>query len=178
MSMTDYHDAPATKMLDIHCAICGEDLLDSKSVEYGMGPSCRSKHGFMGKNAPNVSEEARKEGNRIVYSIACGLPGEHLMAAITRLREIGFDTLANVLIDRKVAVMVEDHGDWLHVRTPYKEETLTAWRNIPGRKYNREEKINQVPNYPNGRLALWNLLKQYYAGEYMQSSRGLTVIPR
>ncbi len=82
----DYHDAPATKLMKVTCAICGEALLDAKSVEYGMGPHCRSKHGFLGKNAPQVSEEDRKKANRLVYSIASGLTGVWLIDAIRAAR--------------------------------------------------------------------------------------------
>ncbi len=175
--MSDYHDAPATKMLDIQCAVCGEELLDSKSVEFGMGPGCRSKHGFMGKHAPKVTDEMRKKANRIVYSIACGLPQEHLEAAIKELRDIGFTVLADVLVDRKVAVHVEDHGDYLHVRAPFLETALNDWRRIPGRKFSYEDKVNLVPNYPQGRKALWALLRKHFAGQMMKSSQGMTVIP-
>lgn len=41
-----YENAPATRMLAIYCACCRKPLVDAKSVETGMGPVCRGKHGF------------------------------------------------------------------------------------------------------------------------------------
>lgn len=50
-----YEAAPATRMLATHCAACARPLVDAKSVETGMGPDCRKRHGF---NLA-VSEDAR-----------------------------------------------------------------------------------------------------------------------
>lgn len=44
--MTTYENAPATLMLATHCCVCGRPLLDSDSVEMGIGPTCRGKTGF------------------------------------------------------------------------------------------------------------------------------------
>lgn len=169
-----YENAPATKMLATHCAICNRPLLDAMSVEIGMGPECRKKNGY---KSANVTEEGRVEGNRIIHSIACGLPGEHFIGALKRLRDLGFDELVGALTLAKVEVQIEDHGDFLHVVTPYKEEALSAWRTIPGRKYDRETKCNKVPNYGASRAALWVLLRRFYGASIMQSSHGLTVVP-
>lgn len=40
-----YENAPATKMLATHCCACNRPLVDAKSVEYGIGPECRKRHG-------------------------------------------------------------------------------------------------------------------------------------
>jgi Family of unknown function (DUF6011) len=175
----DYHDAPATKMLQITCAICGEDLLDAKSVEYGMGPTCRSKHGFMGKNAPQVSDQDRKKANRIIHSIASGLPGEHLGAAIKELREMGFTLLAATLEDRKCAVRVEGHDiTTLAVRFPFNMSVVDAIKaRVPGRRWNKEEKAWLVPATTQARTALWEILKSHFAGEMMMTESGVKQIP-
>jgi hypothetical protein len=175
-----YEDAPATKMIATNCAICRRPLVDSLSVETGMGPDCRSKHGFSGKRAPNVNDDDRKKANRIVYSIALGLPQEHLAAAIADLRTMGFDTLANVLEDRNVAVHIEGH-DIAHiiVRAEFNEQANadSAWRTIPGRRFDWELKANIIPATDASRRALWNLLRKYYPGQLMKSEKGLTAIP-
>lgn len=44
--MSDYENAPATKMLASHCACCARPLVDAVSVETGVGPDCRKTHGF------------------------------------------------------------------------------------------------------------------------------------
>jgi hypothetical protein len=41
-----YETAPATVMLASSCACCAKALVDSVSVETGVGPDCRKKHGF------------------------------------------------------------------------------------------------------------------------------------
>jgi hypothetical protein len=41
-----YENAPATKLLATHCACCARPLVDALSVELGIGPDCRKKHGF------------------------------------------------------------------------------------------------------------------------------------
>lgn len=178
--MTDYHDAPATKMLKINCAVCGEDLLDAKSVEYGMGPSCRSRHGFMGKNAPQVSDEDRKKANRIVMSIAMGLDAQTLSGAIAELREMGFSLLASVIEDRKVSVHIEGNDIATYrVRTPWNQAAYeaNAWRHVPGSRWDKETKSRIVPCTAEARKALWELLRQYYGGELMKSEKGLVQIP-
>lgn len=42
----NYENAPATKLLATHCACCARPLVDSVSVEAGMGPTCRKVHGY------------------------------------------------------------------------------------------------------------------------------------
>lgn len=171
-----YENAPATAMLATHCACCGRPLLDAMSVEYGMGPYCRAKHGFMGKNAPQVDENGRIKANRIVHQIAVGLDAATLAGAINELRELGFSLLASVLEDRAVMVHVDARdADTYEVRTPYNEECLGAWRAIPGRRFDRESKANLVP--VGSKPALWALLRRYYGGQLMKGPKGLAQIP-
>jgi len=33
-------------MLATHCAVCSRPLVDAASVEAGMGPDCRDRHGY------------------------------------------------------------------------------------------------------------------------------------
>lgn len=61
-----YEAAPATKMLAVDCACCRKELLDAKSVELGMGPVCRKKHGF-----DKADGEANWQG--VVSALLCGL---------------------------------------------------------------------------------------------------------
>lgn len=41
-----YENAPATRMIAVYCACCSRPLVDSVSVEAGVGPECRKKHGY------------------------------------------------------------------------------------------------------------------------------------
>jgi len=49
--MTTYENAPATRLLATRCACCGRKLVDALSVQTGIGPECRTRHGY--DNAPN-----------------------------------------------------------------------------------------------------------------------------
>jgi hypothetical protein len=76
MESAGYENAPATKMIAVNCACCARPLLDARSVETGMGPICRRKHGF---------NEADGEANwPIVCSILlAGLGVDDLIAQAT-----------------------------------------------------------------------------------------------
>jgi len=41
-----YVDSAACRMVATHCACCGRELVDSISVETGVGPECRKRHGY------------------------------------------------------------------------------------------------------------------------------------
>ena len=43
--MNSYVNAPATRFIATHCACCGKPLVDADSVQAGVGPDCRAKHG-------------------------------------------------------------------------------------------------------------------------------------
>lgn len=169
-----YETAPATIMLATQCAICQRPLVDSISIETGMGPDCRSKHGFSGKNAPTVSEDDRKKANRIVYAIACGVDSATLAGSIKELRDMGFSLLAATLEDRNVTVHVDEAGDRLVVRTPYNEAVVEAMRAIPGRRWNKEEKANTFP--VSAKRAVWEMIKRFYPGQLLKGSKGIVVI--
>lgn len=169
-----YENAPATVMLATQCAVCGRPPVDAISIETGMGPDCRSKHGFMGKSAPNVTKEDRAKANRIVYGIACGVPADILAASIKDLKDLGFTLLASVLEDRNVTVHVDEAGDRLVVRTPYNEEVVGAMRAIPGRRWNKEEKANTFP--VECKRAVWEMIKRFYPGQLLKGSKGIVVI--
>ena len=51
-----YENAPATQMIASHCCVCNRPLVDSVSVELGIGPDCRKKHGYN----VEATEENRK----------------------------------------------------------------------------------------------------------------------
>lgn len=40
-----YEQSPAVDLVATNCALCGRPLLDADSVECGMGPVCRARHG-------------------------------------------------------------------------------------------------------------------------------------
>lgn len=170
-----YENAPATKMLATHCAICSRPLLDAVSVEIGMGPDCRRRHGFEGASAPAVDDDARGKANAIVHAIACGQPAEQLAASINDLRALGFAKLADVLVARKVRVSVRAFdASYYAVKTPFSGEAVEAFRHLPGRRWAKAEKVNLVAR--GSREALWTLLRRYFRGELLATDSKIVTI--
>lgn len=171
-----YENAPATKMLATHCAMCARPLVDAKSVDLGIGPDCRKKHGFN----EVVDEEARAAANRIIHAVALArengrsLEGDwDALTAATALAGLGFRKLADVLAKRAATVRIEaatgvPHtygalpGDALLVHAPYSEAANAAWRRI-GARWDKERKCRVLPNTPARKRLLWDLLKTYFA---------------
>ena len=56
-----YESAPATRMIATDCACCGRPLLDSDSVELGIGPICRKRHGYFDAIDPDFRQEANRD---------------------------------------------------------------------------------------------------------------------
>lgn len=166
MTQSGYENAPATRMLATGCAVCGRPLVDSVSVETGIGPECRRRHGY----TIEVSEQARTEANAIVYAIAAEThdTAQAFVSALARLRTLGFQTLADVITMRRgsgieIATMADKAGGVrLTVKTPYNEASTGAWRAIPGRTWDKERKCNTVP-YAR-KADVWTLLRRYYPG--------------
>jgi hypothetical protein len=185
-----YENAPATKLLATHCACCGIPLVDSVSVDVGVGPVCRKKHGFTKK----VSEEVRREANQLVYQIALAnsegqgnAPRARRMdiaRACTRLRELGFDKLAGIIEKRICPVRITVAGNALVVASPYSEEATDAFRRVPGRHWHGRgcscgrdlgaEKVNAFPLA--SRPALWAALQRAFRGQVAIGPKGPFVI--
>lgn len=70
--MSHYTDAPACRILAIRCCVCNTPLLDSVSMQFGIGPDCRKR--LRGKGQGH-SEEARVEANKIVFALALAIGG-------------------------------------------------------------------------------------------------------
>lgn len=172
-----YENAPATKMLATHCAVCARPLVDAVSVDLGIGPECRRKHGF---NDAEVSEAARAEGNAIVHRIAAlqhTIDLADLCQAVAQLRGLGFTKLAGVLCNRLATVVVTHEGGALVISAPYDADSTTGWRRVPGRRWDGERKVNTAP--VSSRVQVWNVLRTYYAGRivYCPDNGTMGVIP-
>lgn len=165
-----YENAPATHMLATHCAVCSRPLVDAASVEAGMGPDCRDRHGY---NDP-VAEAARPEANKLVHDIALGVGLPELIAALARLRALGLGRLAGIIEARRADIKVEEHGNLLHVSTPFSEDAIGAWRTVPGRRWDKALKVNVVPAAQ--KVALWALFKRCYPGTLGVGPRGLFAV--
>lgn len=156
--MNGYENAPATRMVAVWCAVCSRPLVDAKSVELGIGPDCRRKYGFDAA----MPEEARAEANKVVYRIATDQDGPYVAEGCNRLREIGFTVLADRILKRTAPVSVAVEGDLLVVTSAYDEAWVEAMRGVPGRRWNRERKVNTVP--VSARAVLEDLVIRIFPG--------------
>ena len=154
-----YENAPACKMLATTCAVCRRPLLDAKSVETGMGPECRKKHGY---NHPCTPAE-REAANKLVHAIAAGNDGPDAAAKCAELKGLGFVKLADRIMDRLAVVTItRDPDGRLAVKTPYSPEMVEAMRRIPGRKWDMSRKINVFPH--SARRDIYTALQAVYLG--------------
>ena len=93
--MSEYERAPATKMLDVHCAACGRPLVDAHSVETGMGPFCRTKYGRVVDNS--LDDISQSAANALIHRIATKrCSREELKVNIESLLSLGYEQLAIV----------------------------------------------------------------------------------
>ena len=167
-----YETAPATVLLATVCACCARPLVDAVSVNTGMGPTCRKKHGFN----QATDEATRALVNKLVYGIAAdrsnnGVTVQSLLA-VTEIRALGFSQLADILDSRLCDVrLVEDQGQ-IKIFAPYNEAALPAFRMLPGRKWDGEGKCNRIPATAQAKTALLGILRTYYPGMLAIGSKG------
>lgn len=175
-----YEDAPSTILLASRCAVCSRSLRDAVSVELGIGPVCRERHGY---DYGACTEEERQQANKLVHDCAVHVDDDEFrLIACAELRLLGFAKLATRIEFRgkdeakrrkaaKNTVVIKEHklpgihGGWvkgLLVSAPYNENANYAWRRIGGRKWMREHRANFIPS--RCKQSLWHLLKTYYAG--------------
>lgn len=158
--MPGYENAPATRMLAVYCAACSRPLLDAKSVEIGLGPECRKRHGY--RDLLALSDVSRARANLLVHEIAVAQTGLRVLEAVGELRALGLPTLADRIAERCAEIVVSVDGGAYRVKAPYSEEAAAAWRCVPGRRWDRDAKVNTVPL--ERRAELWSLLQAHYAG--------------
>lgn len=175
-----YENAPATKMLATHCACCRKELVDAKSVEIGMGPVCRKNHGY--DAVLDLPEETRIEANKLIHAIACDRDGPNVLDALKRLFALGCTKVVTAILKRVATVKIaltddtHPHGPGrLAVKTPYSEEVVAAMRNVPGRRWDKDGKVNTFP--ASSKVALFNLFKRFYPGATAVGPKGPFVIP-
>jgi len=133
-----YEQAPATKMLASHCACCSRPLVDSGSVETGVGPKCRAKHGYgEAQKAANwekvkavlksmsgleqylANEDAHKLANVLIYNVAKMQRGEYVQVYTEAIGALGYTLVARRIVQRLNGIIVDREGKVLVVRGPY-----------------------------------------------------------
>ena len=179
-----YETAPATKLLATRCACCDRALVDATSVEIGMGPVCRKKHGY--GDLDGFAPEARAEANKLIYQIAAHRDGAVTVDACKRLAELGAVRVVEAIMDRlaKVRIAATDGGhphgvDRVAVRVvghvPDFNSLIADFRAIPGRRWDADAKVNTFP--VGQKVALFVVLKKHFPGAAGVGPLGPFVLP-
>lgn len=197
-----YENAPATRLLATHCACCGRPLVDAASVEAGIGPECRRKHGYgeaqgepdwtaaalalvpdVGAGWLQVSYQgdARAACNALVHRVAVtGEKPDYQIAAIAAIRALGYATLARKLAEHAlglVEVLPSAQPERLTVRTPFDAAFVVALKAARiGARWEKVEKVWSIPSDQRARAALWSALRDHFAGRMLVSETGMRVI--
>lgn len=170
-----YVNAPATRLVATCCAVCSRPLVDATSVETGMGPTCRRKHGY--GEIEGADDDRRQAANVIVHHIALAQSGfadlgdnttfaAYVANGVGALQALGFASLANAIAKNAVAIrIVPLGGALLAVFTPYRHDIGQEFRRVPGRRWDKEAKCNTIPDTVESKRALLALLKDCFAGE-------------
>lgn len=174
-----YVNAPATKMLATHCVCCGRALVDAISVQLGIGPECRQNDG-------GISADVQAQANELVYKASIAAQNGEISTVkgyAEQIKALGLDKLADKVgrrfrnAERNTEIVLTLEGEYYKVETPFrrgaKEEFIAAWRAIPGRRY--KDGANFVPVVQ--KKALFELLKQFFAGKIGNGPKGLFKIP-
>lgn len=169
-SNTSYEDSKACKMVATSCACCSRPLVDSVSVETGVGPVCRKRHGFNdAQTSPNwakassfvsgisEAEGQRKAANVLVHHIAVDQTGEHVGRMVCALFALGFQKLSGIIAERVGSVTVTQEGGLFSVKAPYSDHLTSGFRVVPGRRWDAKNKVNTFP--VTSQRALWDCLK-------------------
>jgi hypothetical protein len=182
--MNGYENAVATRLLATHCVCCGRALVDSVSVQMGIGPECRE--GFNAGIEPDVQKIANEH---VYWAAMASQKGEvaKVLEYAELIRKLGLDVLADkvarrfraaiVKAERSSDIVIEERDGGYRVVTPFrrgaKDEFIDAWRNIPGRRW--RDGANWVPAA--SKAALWEVLRAFFPGKYGKGPKGVFRIP-
>lgn len=179
-----YENAPATVLLATHCACCHLPLVDAQSVEIGMGPVCRKKHGY--DEVLALSEDDRKAANKLIHAVACYRDGATVLESCTKLFALGCGKIVTAILKRlaKVQIATTDdthpHGPGrlavrIHGDVPDFPGMLADFRAIKGRRWDADHKINTFP--ADQKVAVFGALKVNFPGATAIGPKGPFVIP-
>lgn len=193
--MSHYENAPATRLVATACACCGKELVDAVSVETGVGPECRRRHGYASAQGAadweafraaagadvarfmpdgSAAEDARGIANRVVHAIALDQTGDAVVRWTRALSALGFTKMAARIAVRLGAVQVEESAGKLLVRTPYSVAFRDVARKIPGVIWDRAREVRTCP--VDSRRHLWVALRLAFPGALVVGTRGVGVI--
>lgn len=175
-----YQSAPATRMLATRCICCNRALLDSESIEYGIGPVCRKKYGFF-DHVPN-----REAANALVHQAAIAAQNNDVSEVLRLADEIdamGLDVLAAKIRERFIEIrLVENVPGEVEVYIPFCQEFIDVLRaNIPRRGKrmvkNANDKFKCWVIKREFQRDLFDALKAGFPGRYALGPKGVFQIP-
>lgn len=184
-----YQESTQCKLLATHCICCGAALVDAVSVEMGIGPDCRK-----GAFPDNVSDVDRETANALVFEAAISAEKgniAHVIGIAAKLDEMGFEELGCKVAkrfrkgiekaERKPDITINSLPDGsLVVKTPFrrgdKDAFIAAWREIPGRRFDRNLRANVVP--ASSKSQVWGLLMDFFPGKWGKGPKGVFRVPR
>lgn len=193
-----YETSPSTKLVASNCACCGKALADAPSVEAGMGPYCRQKHGykkpdgdadwsvvrmFLAPHLPTLGlpdgwdTDVRRLANVLVHRIAVEQDGALAIACCNALRALGFVKLGGRVAARMAKIRVWEEAGEVVLKAPYSEELFS----LPGRRYDKAREVTCVrvkDSVPTTKRAVLGALTRAFPGALVDGPRGLFVLPR
>lgn len=202
-----YELAPSTVLLATHCAICGRPLRDAVSVETGVGPDCREKHGYaeaqgaadwaaIERFSASLDEadfaavtgawgDAHKTANVITHRAAC-VDRSARGPLVVVLGLLGYSKLAAAVAKGAGEVVrIRRAGDRYTVVAPFNEAFTAALKDARiGARWDRTIDTGAkrpgawtVPTDARARAGLFEVLKSTFAGAMLVSEKGITQIP-
>lgn len=184
--MFQHLDAPATKLVNIRCALCGIPLVEAQSIASGVGPDCREKLGML----ESLSRDVRSEVNQLMHRIAKLQRGTEVVLGIKRLKELGLLVAAEriekrlgsrkekLIAKERVFLSYERSGHILVMKAPKPSGARQAWvtglRDVPGRRWDRMRQVNTFPT--SSRKAVHALLLRFFKGHEAEGYKGTFII--
>lgn len=174
-----YENAPATRLVATNCVACGRPLVDAISVEAGMGPDCRSKHGHAGPEG--ATEEARTDVNKRVAQLARGVEATEAVGHLLIIRAHGFTKLADKLEERLCTVEIVDvepppgagPQPVIAVTAPYSEAFTADVKLICWRRWDAANKRWLVAGDSFSRKRVWAFIRRHFPGTIGRGPQGL-----
>jgi hypothetical protein len=182
--------------------MCGRALRDAVSVETGIGPVCREKHGF-GATYDAMTARQRKAVNRLIHTagVACE-DGDvaKILDIAAKIEKRGFTSVADKIRARYVKIRIHraevDEFGWtpsrgefalgnkhkvLQVWTPYSPEfneirKSERLRGRPVRQQSEHGNFHWEFKVEHG-VDLMRVLAQCFPGQGMLTDKGTATIP-
>lgn len=174
-----YESSIQCRLLKTYCCACGQELVDSVSVELGIGPDCRN-HINQG-----ISEETRKTCNMLTHEAAVAATEGNITRvrrAAELIRSLGLEVLAEKILERfknaerLAKIKITESEGMLIIKTPFKHAAgfADAWRAIPGRRYRNGRNIVPVTQ----KREVWELIKRFFPDVYGVGPQGAFKVPK